>query len=238
MYAIAVLVLLLAAATASDASSGHKPSPKCPPAHSHVLRTDRQAVVYTIGEHYVEQIEGVHGPIHVVVPVVGIRGCVHGQRRSYKLGEPPKSSGGGAAQSFGGIAHEVLGGTMVAYEEFSGAANFEGLTEASWLVKVRDLRSGRMVHEVPTGTREKVEPAFAGVGRAAAIVVKSDGAVAWIAENYERSGATKYFEVHAADKTGSRLLAAGPGIDLRSLALRGNTLHWKQGGRTSSASLN
>lgn len=202
-----------------------------------MLHANRQAVVFWIGEHFIETIQGVHGPTHVVVPIVGIRGCVRSQPRSYKLGEPRESSGGAAAQSFGGIGHEVLGGTMVAYEEFAGAANFEGLTEASWLVIVRDLRSGRLLHKVATGTRVKARAGFVGVGRAASIVVRSDGAVAWIAENYERSGREKYFEVHAADKKGSRVLAAGTRIDLRSLRLTGSTVSWKQRGRTSSAVL-
>jgi len=233
---IFALVVLLATTAASGARGLAAPT-GCPPVHAHVLHADRQAVVFWIGEHYVETTEGLHGPTHVVVPIIGIRGCVRGHPRSYKLGGPRESEGGGAAQSFSGIGHEVLGGTMVAYEEFAGAANFEGLTEASWLVIVRDLRSGRLLHEVATGIGAKAQAGFAGVGRAAAIVVKRDGAVAWIAENYERSGRAKYFEVHAVDQMGSKLLAAGTGIDLRSFRLTGSTLAWKQRGQRFSSLL-
>jgi hypothetical protein len=45
------------------------------------------------------------------------------------------------------------------------------------------------------------------------------------------------FEVHAADRTGSRLLASGPTIDPHSLALAGSTLYWTQGGKPFTASL-
>jgi hypothetical protein len=87
-------------------------------------------------------------------------------------------------------------------------------------------------------------PGYIGVGNVVAIVVKSDGAVAWIAEDYERTlgtgtpSVTPYFDVEAVDKSGSRLLASGTDIDPSSLALAGNTLYWMQGGQPASAPLN
>jgi hypothetical protein len=68
-------------------------------------------------------------------------------------------------------------------------------------------------------------------------VVKSDGAVAWIVAIYGREHPAEY-EVHALDRTGSRVLAFGPGISPRSLALAGSTLYWTQGGNPMSAPLN
>jgi hypothetical protein len=46
------------------------------------------------------------------------------------------------------------------------------------------------------------------------------------------------YQVHAADTTGSRLLASGANIDPTSLALAGRTIYWMQGGRSFSATLN
>jgi hypothetical protein len=78
-------------------------------------------------------------------------------------------------------------------------------------------------------------PFSVGIGATAAIVVKSDGAVAWIVETRQEEGT---YEVHAVDKAGSRLLASGADIDPSSLALAGSTLYWTQGGKPMSASLN
>ena len=100
------------------------------------------------------------------------------------------------------------------------------------------------------------KPRYIGVGNVVSIVVKSDGAVAWIADDYERSGAAhgaEYFDVYAVDKkTGTRLSASGTNIDPSSLALSvtgtnigqgsrtapGSTLYWTQGGKPESAALN
>ena len=68
-----------------------------------------------------------------------------------------------------------------------------------------------------------------------AIAVKHDGSVAWIVETGEEEGG---YQVHAVDKSGSRVLASNPDIDPLSLALAGSTLYWTQGGQPFSASLN
>jgi hypothetical protein len=77
-----------------------------------------------------------------------------------------------------------------------------------------------------------------GVGPAVAIIVKSNGSVAWIAENEigPPRGPAEY-EVHALDSSGSRMLAFGSDIDPHSLALAGSTLYWTQGDKPFSAAL-
>jgi hypothetical protein len=65
-----------------------------------------------------------------------------------------------------------------------------------------------------------------------AIVVKSDGSVAWIVES------SSEYQVRAVDKSGSRVLSSGTNIDPHSLALAGSTLYWTQGGKPKSAMLN
>jgi hypothetical protein len=128
---------------------------------------------------------------------------------------------------------------MAAYYEGSGdpAGGYWGMT-------VRDLSNGKVVHTVPTGTPVHPAPprveggltrSNVGIGPATAIVVKNDGAVAWIVSTPKEDG---YYQVHAVDKMGSRVLATGPEIEPHSLALAGSTLYWTQGGKPMSATLN
>src|SRR4029077_17139210 len=98
---------------------------------------------------------------------------------------------------------------------------------------------------------------YIGVGNVVALVLKSDGSVAWIADDYMRSitpGGTgpPYFDVYAVDRSGTRLLASGTDVDPSSLALSvggnnigmssrsvaGSTLYWTQGGKPFSTTLN
>jgi hypothetical protein len=111
-----------------------------------------------------------------------------------------------------------------------------------------------VLHRVPTGAPLEPAPYYVGVGNVVAIIVKSDGAVAWIADDYERSVAgAEYFDVYAVDESGTRLLASGTNIDPSSLALSvggamgtasnpssasGSTLYWTQEGKAMSAPLN
>jgi hypothetical protein len=88
---------------------------------------------------------------------------------------------------------------------------------------------------VPTGTNG---PSSIGLGPVTSLVLKSDGAVAWIARNKPIGEPATSYEVHAVDKTGARLLAAGDEIAPGSLVLAGGTLYWTQGGRPMSATLN
>jgi hypothetical protein len=131
----------------------------------------------------------------------------------------------------------VLNGFVAAYEY----SEFGEVGWARWMVTVRDLRTGRRLHIVPTGKLEESSPNpdSAGIGPTVMIVGKSDGAVAWTAENRLLSeNKASYYQIHAVDKTGSRVLAAGTNIDPHSLALAGSTLYWTQGGKPETAVLN
>lgn len=120
----------------------------------------------------------------------------------------------------------------MAYEEWSTVPH--GSTY--WLVIVRNLRTGRVLHKVPTGIAGPGTVEVLGDGFTTAIVVKPDGAVAWILE----SGASRpiEYQVHAVDAKGERTLASGSGIEPSSLALAGSTLYWTQDGQSFSATLN
>jgi hypothetical protein len=159
--------------------------------------------------------------------------CITGRNRALVVSEEGECSPSGC----GGIRHLTLTGVMLAYEEYATGS----ISEPAWSlwVTVQNLRTGKVLHSVPTGTLTPPKQYDVGVGPAVAIIVKSDGAAAWIAENEQESKeGSPYYEVHAVDKTGTRLLAAGTNINPSSLAVAGNILYWTQGGKPYSAVLN
>jgi hypothetical protein len=212
--AISMLALLLSA-SAGAAHSPHPASEKCRRGRGHTIVANARAQLYE-AENKLSEHE--------------IYGCAYGGRQVYGLGPLPSGSSSGA----GGVEEEVLTGTIAAYEKFSITSNTPNSSgPSSWLVIVRDLRTGRVLHRVPTGT--STSPEDVGGGFTSGIVVKNDGAVAWIVE-------IRYhpveFEIHVVDRQGSRILASGTNVDPQSLALAGSTLYWTQGGKPSSTTLN
>jgi hypothetical protein len=130
----------------------------------------------------------------------------------------------------------VLSGVVVAYEEFvRGCGLNESECSGTFIVVVRNLSTGRIVHKVPTGTPLQPTPGIVGVGQTTAIVVKSDGAVAWITEASLGEGG---YQVHALDRAGNRVLASGGDIKPYALGLKGSELYWVEGGKRMSAVLN
>jgi hypothetical protein len=210
------LVLLLAIVPAT-ATQAHRSRPsKCPPAQGHVLLADSQARVY----------EG---------SLENIFGCVRGQNSLQLLGPVPKSSSGGGS----GVELETLAGPVVAYTKFLVADREAEPGFWSYRIMVRNLRTNKVLHNSPTGTSTTSKSnQFVGIGPALDIVVKRNGAVAWIAENSEKSvGGSIYYEMHAVDGSENRLLASGAEIGPKSLALVGSILYWTQGGKPMSAPL-
>lgn len=232
LLAICVLVLpAVASANRSRAASF-----RCPPVPSRVLRADRQAVLYKGTATNIESQETPSGrseqyAVHYTV----IRGCSRAASRSFTLGQPASGEGSAGGESGGGIQHETLDGEMVAYEDFvEGCGLNQSQCSGRFLVVVRDLRTGKTLHKVPTGMLATPNPNFVGVGSTTEIVVKADGAVAWITEAPLQEG---LYQVHALDKTGSRMLASGRGINADSLALGGSELSWSQDGKRMSTPL-
>jgi len=187
--------------------------------------------------------------------VTAIRGCANGGRRSFPV------AGCGVSESAAACArnaHITLAGAVVACEEafvVDGNGVEPGVGE--WHVVVRDLNTGRLIRQVPTGMALEPQTHYVGVGNVVAIVLRSDGAVAWIADDYERSlhggqqSEVTFFDLEMADKSGVRLLAAGTDLDPASLALGlsaanigarnrsidASLVYWMQGGKVSSANL-
>jgi len=155
-------------------------------------------------------------------------GCVFGHSRSFLVGFTDECiSNGGACAS---TSHLTLAGTLLA-REYSRTSFVLGDER---LIEVEDLRTGRVLHSVPTGVTFPPKPKTVGDGPATAIVLKSDGAVAWIVDTVQKND---MYQVHAVDRSGSRLLASGSDIDPKSLALAGSTLYWTQGRKPYSATL-
>ncbi len=212
-------ITLLVAVSATAAPARHNAPAKCRPGHSRLLAVDTQAQAYKVIDR-----DG----------LLEAFGCVYG-RRPYFLGRLPENS---LSPNSAEVELITLSGSTVAYQySMSGEVGWR-----RWIIAVRNLRTGQWQRRVPTGKLEEpnANPESAGIGPAVTIVVKSDGSVAWIAEDVELSpeNSPTYYQVHAVDKTGSRVLAAGIDIDPHSLALAGSALYWTQGGKPTSTSLN
>jgi hypothetical protein len=215
VFSIVMALVLLAASPGYAASRRRKPA-KCAPVHSGLVAADAQAQVYV-------RPEGSEPKEFIA--------CAYGSGRTYDLGTgPPNVSSQGGSRN----THFTLGGAMLAYESsWFTSYPAPGAIECEQDVVVRNLRTGRILHNVPTGTSSPPSLCF---GPVITLIVRSDGAAAWIAENSVKEPAQS--EVHTVDREGSRLLASGPEIEPYSLALAGSTLYWTQGGKPVSAVLN
>ena len=182
---------------------------------------DRQAQIYLVPE----SVELIEGPDYV--------GCAFGRERHFVLGPETTCAATGCT----GTNTIVLAGSLVAYEQlsegFNGAASTGG---GRWQIVVRDLRTGRVIHDVLTGTMAQPRPGYEGIGPTTDVVVKPDGALAWIAVGVIGAEYGVY-QVHELDASGSRTLAVSPSIGPTSLAIAGSTLYWSEGGHAASAPL-
>lgn len=215
------LVILALALTPTGTSAAHasrKTVPKCGRARSRLLLADSQAEVYDAPEVLSEPT------------TLNVYGCVYKTGRSRVIGIAPLPLSEQRPEEVSGVLMPTLAGTAVAYTESHTSPYY--ISEE--FVVVRDLVTGRMLHKVPTGTAVKPKPGQIGIGPAVALVVKGDGSVAWIVRTDAENGT---YQVHAVDKTGSRVLATGAEIAPGSLALAGSTLYWTQGGQPHSATL-
>jgi hypothetical protein len=220
MALVALAVACAAAAGRTNGSNGGG----CPKSPARVVAADTQAHVYLGRQTYFSDES--HRPLGTIAIY---RGCQLGGARSFLLGPAPSSCGSSGCPT--SLEHLTLTGTVTAFQRSTTSESSEG-GSGEWLVIVRDLRTGRVLRSVPTGT--STDPKVVGVGPTTSIVLKKDGAVAWIVDT---SREQNRYEVHAADRSGARLLASGSDIDPSSLALGGSTLYWTQGGKASSAAL-
>jgi hypothetical protein len=124
----------------------------------------------------------------------------------------------------------AVAGRMVAY----GVTAF-GVDTGETNVLVRRLSDGKLLASFPATDLAFVE-SFSAIG---SIVVKSDGAVAWIStlsSIVRRGRATEVFEATVSASSPKRL-DSGNKIDPTSLQLHGSTLTWRDGGAVRHATL-
>jgi hypothetical protein len=214
LIALGVALIPVAESTAHDNS---KP-PKCARANARLLLADGQVELYA-------------APNALEPVVLNIYGCVYKTGRARLVGQAPKDKYEGGPGQGTGVLDLTLDGTFVAYAE----SYFYATRGSRNMIVVRDLRTGRVVHEVPTGTAVKPEPPTEGLGAVIGLVVKSDGSAAWTIATDAEDGS---YQVHVVDKAGSRTLATGGDIAPGSLALAGSTLYWTQDGQPQFAMLN
>jgi hypothetical protein len=120
-------------------------------------------------------------------------------------------------------------GTLAAYVAFS---HWKCTTST---VEVVDLRTGRTraaLHGGSDYADYDANGCAAWGGSVTDLVLRGGGGVAFVDVRWDRS-----VEVVRADRRGVRLLARGAAIELRSLALRGDLVTWRDGGLARSASL-
>jgi hypothetical protein len=190
---------------------------QCSRVHSQLVAADAQAQVYRRPEASPGQ------------QLNGFWGCVYGKRRSFLLGLAAREC---SASGCTALERVTLTRTVVAYETYWSAGREDAVIK--WHVVVLDLRSGRVLHRVPTGVTSPPDSRFVGDVPTRAIVVKGDGSVAWILNTGQHESE---YQVHALDKTGERVLATGSDIAPGSLALAGSTLYWTQGAKPFSTAL-
>jgi len=208
-------VAVLSTLGVGAAVSGTAP---CQPGKSKLIAADTRSVIY-LGE-----VPERHGPGYSAY-----LGCVRGARRAYDVGGPGVGSSSGA----GATRKITLVGPIVAWEEWEYTGVTGELGREQWRVLVRDLRTGKLLEELPTGTARVNR--WVGVGPTLQIIPSSIGAVAWMAA--VAGSDSNELEIHVADARGTRLVAAGSDIAPKSLALAGGTVYWTQAGMPRSVSL-
>jgi len=148
-------------------------------------------------------------------------GCAYGSRRHYLLGARLEGSSSGTV----GLTSLAVGGTYAAYGYFSTPN-----PETSEVI-VRNMRTGRTLHKLPTGPSA---PPNIGDGPTTDVVVTASGEVAWINQTQLRP---RLDAVSVFKGAASRVLATGSEIGPTSLALAGDILYWSQGGMAFGTSI-
>jgi hypothetical protein len=107
-------------------------------------------------------------------------------------------------------------------------------TETSRVV-IRRLSDGKLLLTAAAG---KPRPGIAAhLDRVGSVVIRPDGGVAWISDQWWLDSAHDTIEVHRVDRRGTRILDVSPEISSTSLRLHGSHLSWRHGELTMFSSL-
>ena len=149
-------------------------------------------------------------------------GCVVGQVGRLRLGAVGFSPGRAHIDAV------RVAGRIAAYGLLTS-----GVDTGLATVNVRRLTTGEQVVQRPATTSVGVE----GFQSVESLVLKSDGAVAWIA-TARSIGPPKFIrQVERLDERGFRRLDSGPDVAASSLTLHGFRLAWKHGASTRTTTL-
>jgi len=153
-----------------------------------------------------------------------VYGCSLGGKQSYRLGSTARSIRQGR------VGPLALAGRDAAY----GFTRYGVDTLSATVIVVR-LSDGEQLHN-GSATSKPLGPEF--FQSVESVVVKSDGAVAWVAKAGSIiSRRPADVEVNRADARGQLLLDSGAGIDPPSLRLHNSTVSWRHGSAMHSATL-
>jgi hypothetical protein len=108
-----------------------------------------------------------------------------------------------------------------------------GVDTGSTLVIVRRLTDGHELCGVPA-TGPGGPESYQAVE---SVVLKGDGAVAWIGTGHSLGARHRLTDVWRADRHGTTRLDSGLAIQVHSLRLKGSTVRWRNGAETRSAAL-
>jgi hypothetical protein len=162
---------------------------------------------------------------HARVYVLGERvyGCAGAGGRSHELGGATNCLRSARANPIS------LAGSVVAY-----GLQVCGIDTGSTQVVVERLTDGRQLHTLAATSSPQAPESYQDV---TSLVLRSDGAVAWIGVAHSIVRRTGEIEVHRADRRGEAELDSGSAVDPGSLGLHGSEVTWRHGGATRSANL-
>ncbi len=151
-------------------------------------------------------------------------GCVAGVHARYALGHH------GSCLMHASVAPVTIAGTLAAY-----GLERCGVDTGSTMVVVRRLDDGAVVRSAPATSR----PGPEGYQLVGSLVLRADGATAWIASARSLGRGVSIVEVWRLSRTGVLTrLDSGGAIAVGSLRLAGSTLRWRHGTAVKSARMN
>jgi hypothetical protein len=152
-----------------------------------------------------------------------VYGCAAGSSHGYLLGKHTVCVGG-----------SLVGPVAVAARTAAYGLETCGIDTGSAVVIVRNLANGKLATRNPATTAPLGAESYQQVD---SLVLRTDGAVAWIATASSIVQHSREIEVHSTDTSGTRELDSGAGVAPMSLRLHGSRLTWRHGGSTRTAKL-
>jgi hypothetical protein len=153
-----------------------------------------------------------------------VYGCATRSGRITRLGTTGDCIGGGAS-----VNHVALAADTVAY-----GLHHCGVDTGFTQVLVQRLRDGARLGSF-SATEKSLGPEATNF--VDSLVVRADGATAWIATGQSIISPARDIEVRTGHGSHRQLLDSAPGVNTKSLRLHGSRLTWRNGGAERSAIL-